>query len=145
MILMALGVVLGLTGGSNYIPDFLMKFMEIAGDCMTPLGMILTGMVIGKLMISDMFKDYKTYIITALRLFLLPLAGMLVFWLLGIRGEMAIIGVLFLSLPGGVNTIVFPEAFGGDSTAGARIVFNTNILGVITIPVMLSLASLWLG
>lgn len=140
-IAMVLGMICGLAGITDKLPEFITGFASVAGACMTPVGMVMTGMVLGKQEIKKLFDNVPAYIISSLRLIILPLVGLLVFWLAGIRGANAIMGVLFLSLPGGLNTIVFPEAYGGDSMSGARVVFITNVVGLLTIPLMVSLAA----
>ena len=142
---MAAGMICGLTGITQYFPSFIGDFATSAGNCMTPVGMILTGIVLGKLELGKLFNNLKAYILAALRLIILPLAGLLAFYLAGIRGDNAIMGVMFLSLPCGLNTIIFPEAYGGDSESGARAVFLTNVAGLITIPLMVALAVTVLG
>jgi predicted Na+-dependent transporter len=39
----------------------------------------------------------------------------------------------------GLNTIVFPESAGADSSVGAKMALISNVAGLFTIPLMLSL------
>ena len=48
IIALLIGVVLGLTGLSNYVPVFMLKAFENAGSCMGPMAMLLAGIVIGE-------------------------------------------------------------------------------------------------
>ena len=112
---------------------------------MTPVGMIMIGCVIGKFEIKKLFDDVKTYIVSVCRLIVWPLVALAIYYLFGIRGDGAVMGVIFLCLPVGMNTVVFPEAYGGDSRSGARIVFLTNVAGIISIPLIVSAAKILLG
>ena len=47
--------------------------------------------------------------------------------------------VIFSSMPLGLNTIVFPAAYGGDETLGASMAVISNLIGMITVPLILSL------
>ena len=47
--------------------------------------------------------------------------------------------------PLGLNTIVFPEAYGGDPKTGASMALISHTLCVITIPIMFALISLLFG
>ena len=42
-------------------------------------------------------------------------------------------------MPLGMNTIIFPAAYGGDLTTGASMAVISNIVGLISVPVILSL------
>ena len=52
-----------------------------------------------------------------------------------------VLGTVFLCLPFGLNSVVFPEAFGGDSTQGARLCFLGNIMALATMPAVFYLLS----
>ena len=42
----------------------------------------------------------------------------------------------FTAMPLGLNTVVFPEAYGGNPETGASMALISNTLGVITIPLL---------
>ena len=42
-------------------------------------------------------------------------------------------------MPLGLNTVVFPAAYGGDTTPGAGMALVSHLILVITIPVMFSI------
>ena len=43
------------------------------------------------------------------------------------------------AMPLGLNTVVFPAAFGGDTTPGASMALVSHLMSVITIPIMFAL------
>ncbi len=136
LIALAAGCVGGLLGVKAYIPEFLMKTLNNAGNCMGPIAMILAGFVIGGYQIKGLVTDKKIYLASMLRLVVIPAAMLFVLHLLGTEKEiMAFILVAFAS-PLGLNTIVYPAAYGGDTKTGAAMALISNTLGVITIPVM---------
>ena len=50
-----------------------------------------------------------------------------------------ILTMFFAAMPCGINTIVFPDAFGQDETIGAGMAVVSNVIGLITVPLLLSL------
>ena len=50
-----------------------------------------------------------------------------------------------LAAPLGLNTVVFPEAYGGDPSTGASMAMISHTLCVITVPLMYALMILLLG
>lgn len=133
------GAVLGLTGAEKYVPDFISSTISNCAACMGPLAMILTGFVIGGYELKTLLKNGRVYIATALRLLLLPAVFIAVLMLVG-ADKTALICTLFaFGTPLGLNTVVFPAAYGGDTSTGASMAMISHTLCVISIPLMYAL------
>ncbi len=143
------GIVVGLTGLGDHLPAFVTSSLDSLKACMGPIAMILAGVTIARYDLLEMIKNKKVYIATGLRLFILP--AVLIAALLGIK-ELAnalfslSIGndVLFLCLfatagPLGLNTVVFPEAYGGNPKTGASMALVSHTLCAVSIPLMYAL------
>ncbi len=143
------GVVLGLLGAEAYLPTFVTSALDSLKACMGPVAMLLAGVTIARYDFLGMLKKKKVYVATALRLTLIP--AVLIAALFGIKtlANMAFglsIGndVLFLcffatAAPLGLNTVVFPEAYGGNPETGASMAMISHTLCVISIPLMYAL------
>ena len=136
-IAMLIGMALGLTRCP--VPGFVSKTIAACAGCFSPLAMVLTGFVIGKYDFSGLIRRRNVYWLTALRLVLLPLACLGVCRLLKIDGGITALAMVFSAMPLGLNTIVFPAAYGGDETLGASMAVISNVIALITVPLMLSL------
>jgi len=86
-------------------------------------------------------KTDKVYLAYILKLIVIPAFAIFVLTSLKLSAELSLCIFVLISLPAGLNSIVFPEAFGGDSRTGAQICFVSTIMCVITIPIMLTLFS----
>lgn len=134
-----IGAALGLTGVAVYVPVFITTTISNCAACMGPLAMILTGFVIGGYDLKALLKNWRVYIATALRLFLLPAVFIGVLMLLG-ADETTLICTLFaFGTPLGLNTVVFPAAYGGDTSTGASMAMISHTLCVLSIPLMYAL------
>lgn len=146
---MLIGMVFGLTGLTQYIPDFLVGALDSLKGCMGPTAMLLAGFTVGAYSVVGMLKKGKVYAASVLRLTLLP--GVIIAVLFGAKSLINLVfsanisnAVLFLSFffcatPLGLNTIVFPEAYGGDPETGASMALISHILCLISIPLLLAL------
>ncbi len=132
-----LGIAFGLSGLT--LPPIADKFLSGAADCMSPVAMLVSGLVISRLPFGKLFGDARAYIVALLRLVLLPAALVAVLYLLGVSKELLMIMLILNAMPIGMNTIVFPEAHGIDGTVGAKLVLVSNILCIVTIPMMVLL------
>ena len=143
------GVAVGLSGVGKYMPDFMTGALDALKSCMGPVAMLLAGVTIARYDFVAMLKKKKVYIATALRLTILP--ALIIAFLFCIKTLASSIldisvdnTVLFLSFfatatPLGLNTVVFPEAFGGDPETGASMTMISHTLCVLSIPIMYAL------
>ena len=142
------GVVAGLTGLGAILPDFLTNTLNTLKGCMGPTAMLVAGFTVAGYSITEMLKDKKVYLATALRLLILP--ALIVGFTFGLK-ELANhlfslhIGntVLFLAFvayaaPLGLNSVVFPEAYGGNPKPGAGMALISHTLFVVTMPLLFS-------
>ena len=135
----AIGAILGLTGLGERMPAFLTNTFTSLGTCMGPIAMVLTGFVIGSYPIRSLLTNGKVYIAAVLRLFLLPALFVLLLKLLGADVTTLTMCLFAYATPLGLNTVVFPAAYGGDTATGASMAMISHTVCVITIPVMYAL------
>ena len=137
MVAMALGIVLGLCGWQA--PAFLVSACASASGCMAPCAMLLTGFVLAGQPFLSMVKELRSYVLSVIKLLAMPLATLGVMYLLHVPQRAALAAVITVTMPFGLNSVVFPEAMGGDSTSGARLCFLGNLMAILTIPLMFNL------
>ena len=131
------GAVCGLL--SVPLPKFITTAISSAGACMSPLAMLLTGFVIGEYSLKTLASDKKVYLASVIRLIILPSAFMAVLLLLKTDKDIIRVALCATAMPLGLNTVVFPAAYGGDTTPGAGMALVSHLISVITIPVMFSI------
>ena len=146
---MLLGIAVGLSGVGKYIPAFLTNSLDTLKVCMGPVAMLLAGVTIAKYDFLSMLKNKKVYIATALRLTLLP--AIIVSFTFGLKtlanaafglniGNEVLFLTFFATAPAlGLNTVIFPEAFGGNPETGASMAMISHTLCVISIPLLYAL------
>lgn len=146
---MLLGIAVGLSGTGKYIPAFMTNSLDTLKVCMGPVAMLLAGVTIAKYDFLSMLKNKKVYIATALRLTLLP--AIIVSFTLGLKtlanaafglniGNEVLFLAFFATAPAlGLNTVIFPEAFGGNPETGASMAMISHTLCIISIPLIYAL------
>ncbi len=139
MIALIVGVIVGVC--RIPVPDIVLSAANSASNCMAPCAMLLTGFVLAKQPLGAMFTQFKSYLISFIKLIVFPLIGFFMMRLLGAPEQAVILCTIALALPFGLNSVVFPEAFGGDSTPGARLCFIGNLMALVTIPLVFFLLS----
>ena len=136
-IALVLGMILGLAAVP--LPKFLTSAITSAGNCMSPIAMLLTGFVVGNFSIKQLIKNKLVYFASAIRLIILPALFMLVLLALKTDNDIIRVALCATAMPLGLNTVVFPAAYGGDTTLGASMALISHVISVITIPVMFAI------
>ena len=136
IISLVLGVVLGLLNVRDYMPKFITTTLSNAQSCMGPIAMILTGFVIGGYNFKELLTKKRVYTATALRLIVIPAVMMLVLKFIGTSKEIMTLALFAYSTPLGLNTVVIPAAYDGDTKTGASMAMISHTFSVITLPIM---------
>ncbi len=134
---MILGMIIGLL--KINLPSWLVSLINTSGDCMSPVAMILTGVVVSNISFKKTFSDIRTYIVALVRLIVIPAIFILIANLFIIPENIYICALCSLAMPLGLNTIVIPSAYGKDTSVAAAMAVISHLLAVITIPVIFSM------
>lgn len=133
---MFIAMIIGMLAGVLKIPvpDWIMSLINTSGSCMSPIAMILTGVVVSSISFKKTFLDARIYIITFVRLLLIPLAFIGVATFLNMSETVYICALCSLAMPLGLSTIVIPSAYGKDTSVAAGMTIVSHLLSAITIP-----------
>ncbi len=134
---MVLGSVLGLL--EIPLPSVIPNTLEMLSNCMAPVAMLITGIVIAKFPFKDLCRNPAVYAASLLRLLVIPAVIALVFRAWNVPQEVITIALCATAMPAGLNTVVFPAAYGGDVRPGAGMALISSALGLVTIPLIFSL------
>lgn len=135
--------------------NFFEATLNTLKSCMGPVAMLLCGFTVAGYPMKEMLTQKKVYIASILRLFVLP--AIIIAVLFGVKTLVNLAfhteidnNVLFLAFfayatPLGLNTIVYPEAFGGNPKTGASMALISHTLCVLSIPLMFALMTAIFG
>ncbi len=134
LIAIALGALFGLSGLT--LPQFAVDFLSTASAPMGPCTMLILGMTLSEYSFVKLLKQPMNYVISAMRLVIIPAAMVLILKLLGITNAI-IPALVAYSMPCGLNTVVFPKLVDEDCETGAALALISTGLSLATIPAML--------
>lgn len=134
---MLIGMIIGISGIK--MPQFLGSAVSSLGDCMSPVAMLLTGITIAKMDLKSVLKNISIYVVTAIRIVLMPLVAILVLTFIDIPKGLELCTVCAVAMPLGLNTIVVPAAYGKDTSVASGMALVSHLLSCITIPLVFML------
>lgn len=127
-----LGMIIGILGIP--VPKFIGSAVSSAGSCMSPAAMLLTGMTIAQFDLKEVLRIKSVYIVTAMRLILLPGLFLLALLVIPLPEVFAICAICSLAMPLGLNTIIIPSALGKDTKVASGMALISHVLSCLTIP-----------
>ncbi len=131
MIAILVGCVIGLSGWQ--MPNVLTSVISKGSACMGPVSMLLAGITISDYPMGQILRDKQAYVVSFLRLLVIPIALCLILSLFCAR-ETVMIAMLLYAMPCGLNTIVYPKLIGEDCRPGASMALISTVACLGTIP-----------
>ena len=129
-----IGMLFFFTGIS--IPSPVYDVMDYLGSTTTPLAMVVTGALLAMMPLSNLFSDYRIYILSAFRLLIIPVIVYLVISPYATDPVIFAIPVLLAAMPAAANSVILAEEYNADSTLASKGVFITTLLSIVTIPLL---------
>lgn len=132
VIMMGVGCLVGLSGVE--LPGIITDVTVKGSACVAPVSMILLGIVLSDFCLKELLLDKKYYLVSLLRLLVIPCVLGLILRSFCAPEAVVIVGMLY-AMPCGLNTIVFPKMVGENCKIGAGLACISSTLACITIPI----------
>ena len=97
--------------------------LDFVGDITVPLSLLVVGSLLAGMSAGQVLRSPKLWLLTAIRLLLLPVALCLVLRALGIDSLVLGIAVTQMAMPVAVNGTLLSMEYGGDTECMAQITF----------------------
>lgn len=124
------------------LPGILTDTMGRVAACNSPMAMIVFGTFFANCNFKNIFVKKEIYFVSFLRLIVIPVVMLLVFRLLGVEGNMRIALTISASAPIATNTAMYAAKYDNDTALPSELVGQTSVFGIITMPVIVALASI---
>ncbi len=123
------------------LPSVISEPIGYMASLNTPLPMIIIGYHLMQSPVLSGLKDIKFLFSMALKLIIFPIAGLFAMLLCGIRGDMLVSLTISFSAPVAAITTMFSSKFEADTSLSVKLVSLSTLLSLITMPVIITLAS----
>ena len=123
-----------------HLPELLTYPLGLIANMNTPLAMIVAGANLAQADLLKCLKKPRVYLVSFLRLLMLPALSLLLLWVLHITISLdfTIAFTVFIAsaCPVGAVSIMFAERFGKDSSYATELFVVTTVLSLLTIPLI---------
>ncbi len=124
------------------LPGFVTDTMSRVAACNSPMAMIVFGTFFANCNFKNIFIKKEIYFVSFLRLIAIPVIMLLVFRLIGVEGNMRIALTISASAPIATNTAMYAAKYENDTALPSELVGQTSVFGILTMPVIVALASI---
>lgn len=145
--LCTLVVALAINASGLTLPGVAMRVIELLGGCAIPFGLLLCGVTLAVYLEKpqQLFHGRTTPVACLLRLAVLPAAFLLLARYAPVSIELKRVLVVQAAMPSGMMPLVLARHYGGQPLVAAQIIIGTTLVGVLVIPLWLSLGLAWVG
>ncbi len=116
------------------LPYSLQTAFDLTGKMTTPLSMILIGALIAEIDAAKLVSNKKVYLVSAIRLILIPLATAYILKLMSFNNMVISICTIMAAMPSGATNAIFAKQFDSEPLFASIGVFITTLLSVVTLP-----------
>lgn len=127
------------------LPSLVRETMDSFGSMVGPLSMLVTGMLFAELDVRAILRNRRVWLVAALRLVVVPLAGIAFLKFSGIAGLVAdgqsilLITLLATAAPSASTIVQLAQVYDQDPHHASAINVLTTLLCIASIPAMVSL------
>ena len=140
LIAFVVGIVTNLLNVKVYIPE-VATYSTHFSNLVTPISMTILGMKMGGVKFLDLFKSWKTYYVSALKLVAFPVIVVGLVLALNqvtamITADMVLGVLIAFAMPTAGLASTFSDNFGGDTENAVAFTLGTTLLSIVTIPLL---------
>ena len=140
LIAFVIGIIANLLNVKGNIPE-VATYSTHFSNLVTPISMTILGMKMGGVKFLELFKSWKTYYVSALKLVVFPMIIVAIVFVLNqvtaiITPDMVLGVLIAFAMPTAGLASTFSDNFGGDTENAVAFTLGTTVLSIVTIPLL---------
>ena len=115
--------------------------MQLIGNCNSPMAMIVFGTFFANSNFKNLLVKKELYFASLIRLAVIPLCMLGIYYLCGVRGQLLVSMMISSCAPTATNTAMYAAKYDNDTALGSEIAAQSSLFSIITMPVIVAVAS----
>lgn len=133
--------------GQLHLPQFVSNFLNRIGNMCTPLSMLVIGCMLTEVKWKELIKDRTLYVVSLLRLVIIPVVILFVSWILlsrfAIDKAVLFVIIIMTAMPSGSLVAIYARKLNADAQYASSAIMHSMLFFNITIPFIIAAAK-WL-
>ena len=134
------GILLFVTNTGAKLPPVLTSFIGGLVQLNAPLAMIVLGIYLARTKISALFTTKRLYLVSAVRLLVIPLVTVFIFMLFPVSTPIRMTMLIAGAAPVGANVAVYSQLYDADYGYACQTVTQSTLFSIVTMPVIIWVA-----
>ena len=134
------GILLFVTNTGAKLPPVFTSFIGGLVQLNAPLAMIVLGIYLARTKIGALFTTKRLYLVSAVRLLIIPLVTVLIFMLFPVSTPVRMTMLIAGAAPVGANVAVYSQLYDEDYGYACQTVTQSTLFSIITMPVIIWIA-----
>ena len=118
------------------VPEFMAQAFSGVSACVAPISMIIVGSVIATVELRELYDEYMLRY-CFIRLMLIPLIALGICRLLSFDAVQSGTVLVLSAMPAPSTSAILAGKYGGNLHYASKLLFVSNILSIITVPIMM--------
>ncbi len=119
-------------------PEFVVETASLLGDITVPGAMLVVGASLGSIPLGEVFRDFRVYIVSFVKLLCCPLLILCCFSPFVDNPMILGAAVITTAMPVATNTAMLSMEYGGDEALASKGIFISTLLSIVTIPLIIT-------
>lgn len=125
------------------MPELIYKSIQYISNLNTPIAMFTIGIYFAQTNPAAMFRKPKLYLLSVVRLFVIPMISMAALWFLPEAfAEMKLALLIVAACPTGSNVAVYAQLYDSDYSYAVETVIISTLLSIFSLPVIIRIAEM---
>ncbi|MBQ2833340.1 MAG: AEC family transporter [Clostridia bacterium] len=137
-----IGFAIFITGLGSHLPSVVTGALDGVAALNGPLAMIVLGVYLAQTEFKTLVTTRKLYLVSAVRLLIIPLATLLVLALVPVSRDIRLIVLLGAAAPVGSNVAVYAQLYNSDYPYACQTVALSTIFSILSLPLIMQLANM---
>lgn len=112
------------------------------GGMITPLSLIIIGVMLTESNLSEIFREKRAYVVTLFRNFIIPVIAMLLLKLAPLDFDTRLCMLVYLACPCATLTIIYSIQTDSEPELGARAVLFSTLMFAVSLPIVIALGQM---
>ncbi len=118
------------------LPYVIQTALDLTGKMTVPISCILIGAMIAGVHINKLFKDSRVFIISFVKLLVIPIATAFILKFLNMNDMVISICVLMAAMPSAATNAIFAKQYNSEPEFASIGVFMTTLFSIMTLPII---------
>lgn len=141
----AIGICIFFTGLGGQMPRLIEDCVEGIATMNAPLAMIVLGVYLAQTNVWSLFTDQRLYCISAVRLLLIPLIILAVFFYLPVDNQLKLTILIAIAAPAGANVAVYAQLYDANYTYACKTVTHSTIFSILLLPLFITVTKVFIA